>query len=94
MLKFNLGCYACPEHIFEDLINPFRLTIGLRVVSRTANELSTKGCVKVLPKMCNKLCSTVRNDSPGYSMQTQDTADIQLVIMLCPIDSFHRKKMS
>ena len=78
----TIGECTGSKHIFENLIYSLRLTIGLRMISRTANELSTKGCMEVLPKTCNELGTTVRNDSLGYSMQTQDTTDIQLDIML------------
>jgi hypothetical protein len=50
--------------------------------------------MQLLPKMSDKLGSSVRNDGLGHTMQTQDARNIQFTILLSPIVGVHRNEMS
>jgi hypothetical protein len=44
--------------------------------------------------MGNKLGSSIRNDSLGHAMQTQDVSNVQFGVLLGPVVGVHRHEMS
>ena len=48
-----------PQHIFQNLINPLGLTIGLWMINRTADQLCAQSSMELFPEPCNELCSTI-----------------------------------
>jgi hypothetical protein len=50
--------------------------------------------MQLLPKMSDKLGTSVRNDGFGHTMQTQDVSNIQLSVLLHHVVGVHRNEMS
>jgi hypothetical protein len=53
-----------------------------------------QGGMEVLPKLGDKLGSSVRNDCLGHTMHTHDTSKVQLGILLSPVVGVHQNEMS
>jgi hypothetical protein len=53
-----------------------------------------QGGMEVLPKLGDKLGSSVENDCLGHTMQTHDTSKVQLDILLSHVVDVHRNEMS
>jgi hypothetical protein len=62
--------HTCTEHILKHLVHTLCLTIDLRVISRTVDQVSTQRSMQLLTETSNELCSSVRDDSVGHPMQT------------------------
>ena len=50
--------------------------------------------MELFPKTCYKLSTTIRDNGFRYTMQTDDSIDIDFGIFLGPIFSMHQNKMS
>jgi hypothetical protein len=53
------------------------------------DQMHPQGSMQLLPEMSDKLGSSVRNDSLGHTMQTQDASNIQLGVLLSSIVGVH-----
>jgi hypothetical protein len=58
------------EHVFQHLVHMLCLTISLWMISRAVDQVSTQRSMQLLPKMNDKLSSSVKDDSVGHPMQT------------------------
>jgi hypothetical protein len=47
------------QHIFKDLVDSLSLAIRLWVIGQTVDQVSPEGCVKLLPKVSDKLQTSV-----------------------------------
>jgi hypothetical protein len=61
---------ASSLHIFQYLVGPLGLTVGLQMVCWAKIELGVHRFMKLLPKFSRELGSSVRHDPLGDSMQT------------------------
>src|ERR1041384_6745661 len=50
------------EHVFENLIDPFYLTTGMRVISGAKGEVGSHSILETYPKSRSKNTTTVRID--------------------------------
>jgi hypothetical protein len=66
------------QHVFQNLIHSFGLSIGLRVISRTEAQLGIQGFMYPLSKPQSKLCPSVRHNLLWHSMQIDYPQHIQL----------------
>jgi hypothetical protein len=53
-----------------------------------------EGSMQLLPEASNKLGSSVINDGLQYAMQTHDAKNIELNVLLSPVEGVHRNEMS
>jgi hypothetical protein len=49
------------QHIFKDLVDLLSLATHLRVIGRTVDQVSPEGREKLLPKVSDKLRTSVRD---------------------------------
>ena len=61
-----------PQVLFDLLIDPFSLSIGLRVVGRREVPFNVQQSVQVLHKMRVKLGTSVVDNLRGNAMQSED----------------------
>jgi hypothetical protein len=57
------------QHIFEYLVDSLILAIRLRVIGRTMDQMSSEGGVQLLPKVSDKLRTSVGDYHPRNFMQ-------------------------
>jgi hypothetical protein len=77
-----------------NLIYSLRLTIDLQMISPAVDQMCSQGNMQLLPEMSDKLGSLIRNDGLRYTMQTQDARNIQLHVLLIPLEGVHQNEMS
>jgi hypothetical protein len=56
------------KHIFNDLVDSLSLSVGLRMIGCTVDEVSFQILMQLLPKMCHKDRSSVKNNGLQNTM--------------------------
>jgi hypothetical protein len=64
------------------------------MISPAVDQMCSQGNMQLLPEMSDKLGSLIRNDGLRYTMQTQDARNIQLRVLLIPLEGVHQNEMS
>ena len=53
-----------------------------------------QGIIQLLPEASDELGPSVRNDGLRHTIQTQDVRNIQLSVLLSPVEGVHLNEMS
>lgn len=70
-----LGISEAAEVLFEGLIYPLGLSIGLRVVGSAVGEMDAKGRHDFLPEGCEELSPPIGDNIARYPMLGEDVGD-------------------
>jgi hypothetical protein len=81
-LLWILECQAS-EVIFKALIDPFGLTITLRVIGTTKFQFHSQGFEQIMPKLASKNSVPISDDSQWKSMQLENMINKQLNNYFC-----------
>jgi hypothetical protein len=68
--------YTSSEHILKNLIYLLYLTIGLRMISQTMNQMCPQGSMQLLPEASHELETSIKNNGRRHTIQTQDMRNI------------------
>jgi len=67
-----------PQVLFQFLVDPFRLSVGLRVVSGRCRGFDSQQSVQFLHEGSDKLRSAVGNDLPREAMKFPDVPKVEV----------------
>jgi hypothetical protein len=85
---------ACSQDIFQNLIYSFRLTIGLRMITGTTDQLGSQTLMQLFPKTSHKLSPSIRDYSLWDSMQMNYVIHVQLCILLYGVSGVHGNEVN
>src|ERR1041384_5063780 len=75
--------HTCPQHVLENLVHPFNLPTGLRVIRGTEHNCRTNRLLESLPKLGGEKTATIRTDLLGNAVQRYNSSGIQVCQLSC-----------
>jgi hypothetical protein len=64
------------------------------MISQAVDQMCPQGSMQLLLEASDELGPSVRNDGLRHTMQTQDVRNIQLNVLLSPVEGVHQNEMS
>jgi hypothetical protein len=64
------------KHIFNDMVDSLSLSVSLSMVCSTADEVSAQTLMQLLPKICHKDSSSIRDNSLRNTMIADNVLDV------------------
>jgi hypothetical protein len=82
------------EHVFNDLIDSFSLSVSLRMIGRALDEMGAQTFMQLLPKASNKDGSSIGDNGFWNTMIADNVQHVELGILSDPVCGGYGYKVS